>query len=475
MKVLFQYSENNWDIFYSIQLELIKNHILNNDEVFILDCNSGTKCLCKYILPKKSCLLCKTTKKMQLSMIGGSKITKLHLKYKQETGSELKIDSIEQLKGLKADNYDIGMSIASLLISMKRDPKLNITSQIKFDINNFYNEEIVYKNALLKLFGRKEFDRIYIFNGRYPHNKMTLRVAQAMNIEVYVYEKSEVMNKFVLYKNTYPHDITFVKRIIEEHWSKNDDLNSKERIVKSYYNNRILGKHPVVDFTKDQEKDYPLPLDKNKINIGIFISSEDEYESIPEWGKGVYNNQNEAIQMLIDYENWNQNIHFIIRVHPNLNYVDNYQTKYLNQIDNKLMTVISAGSKVSTYRLMEAVDIVLTYGSTVGIEACLKKIPSILCGRSMYEDLDGIVKPSSHEELCKIITQFAAGDKMWFDLEKGYLAALKYGWYLATYGEEFRHFKQLDRYDIKYIGKGKLLLRTIFNSKSVIRKILKKY
>jgi len=71
---------------------------------------------------------------------------------------------------------------------------------------------------------------------------------------------------------------------------------------------------------------------------------------------------------------------------------------------------------VDSYDIVSAADVVLTFGSTIGIEAAYYGKPSILLGRAVYEDLGSCYVPSSHDELMKLLSSSGI-------LPKNYLAA----------------------------------------------------
>ena len=78
-------------------------------------------------------------------------------------------------------------------------------------------------------------------------------------------------------------------------------------------------------------------------------------------------------------------------------------------------------------------DKVLTFGSTVGIEAVYWGTPSILAGIAFYKDLGGTYNPESHEILIQLLTS---------ELKpKNKQLALMYGYYYNTYGIQFKYYK----------------------------------
>jgi hypothetical protein len=69
----------------------------------------------------------------------------------------------------------------------------------------------------------------------------------------------------------------------------------------------------------------------------------------------------------------------------------------------KNITLIKSSSDVDSYGLLESSDLVLTYGSTMGLEATYWKIPSISLCCSLYHSLDCVYKPKSIQELTLLL------------------------------------------------------------------------
>ena len=133
-------------------------------------------------------------------------------------------------------------------------------------------------------------------------------------------------------------------------------------------------------------------------------------------------------------------IQFCLRTHPNLKGFDNSQTREIKQLAALYpnVLVISAEDTVDSYGLLAACDVALTFGSTIGVEACYWGKPSILAGRALYQFLDCCYKPNNHEELVAMIKS---------DLKpKPREESLKYGYWEARRGIPFEYFKQTSMY-----------------------------
>jgi hypothetical protein len=194
------------------------------------------------------------------------------------------------------------------------------------------------------------------------------------------------------------------------------------------------------NYLDKQEKDL-LPVNWNdKIeNLVLFTSSEDEFVSISdEWNLTLFKSQFEGIKFISDIISNLTNIHLYIRVHPNVEGMSNdYKTLLMKLSFNNNTTLINYDSPVSSYALLKKCNKVITFGSTVGIEAVFWGKPSILIGKSYYINLKGVIVPKTQDELVNLLTRRIddlpeAGD------------ALKYGYFMKTFGVEYQYYKPVD-------------------------------
>ena len=190
-------------------------------------------------------------------------------------------------------------------------------------------------------------------------------------------------------------------------------------------------------FTKEQSKELlPDNWRPSARNIVIYNSSEDEYEALGiEWKNPLYPNQLDAIKRIIASleQQRDGDIHVTLRMHPNNKDMAKSELDKWYGLESKILTVVHHDSPIDTYALLRNADTVLTFGSTVGIEAVFWSKPSVLAGLSAYRNLGGTYNPSSHEELIKLLlnNKLPLKDK---------LPAIMYGYYMNTYGIPFRYF-----------------------------------
>lgn len=398
----------DWISHLATDLEIAEKHIDNGDDVHIIQC-SGDLASCEpnpnhYSL---RCRLCKSKRNKGLDLI----------KLPEENRHELALDkfdqslkipdflSIQELKDFQINNVDIGMAVTSTLISMVREPSPDVQYYKQFINKNLALSLAVYNSMKYHLEEIKP-DVFYLFNGRYASLRPALRAAQKLKVKTYVHERAGVLQRYSLTEDTYPHDIEYQKNQIEQHWNDKRPIAEKEKLARQWFKERRGGKDQSWhSFTKSQIKgNLPDDFDPTKRNIAIFISSDDEFESIAGWENPIYKDQIGAINSIIN-DNIDENIRFYLRIHPNLKGLKNTQTRELSGLEAPNLTVIPAESSIDSYELMDACEKIITFGSTMGIESVFWGKTSILVGRALYENVGGCYVPKIHDELINMINQ----------------------------------------------------------------------
>ena len=189
----------------------------------------------------------------------------------------------------------------------------------------------------------------------------------------------------------------------------------------------------------------PTNWNPSRRNVAVFTSSEDEFAAIGDsWNNPLYETQLHGLRRIADSMESADGAHLYIRVHPNLKGIDNQHTRGLQRLVGNKLTIIPAHDPVSTYTLLQQCDTVLTFGSTVGIEATFWQKPSVLAGIALYRNLGATYNPRSHDELMGLLSRdLVARDP---------LPALKYGYHQATFGEPYQYYEPADDYLGRFNG-----------------------
>jgi hypothetical protein len=443
MKVFVFSAHSLWTPHYATELEIIENHILNGDDVFHFTCYGDLKAcdlnikhrfqVCLHCADQTNCgrrLLTGNVPSLPIIKLNGSEQNKI-----KEFVDHLSYNSIEEVQQVQYKNFDVGYAATASLISIFRDSKPDVKKYAEEIVNLMISSLEVYESTL-KYIARYKPDRTYAFNGRFAQMKAVLRASQSADIECYIHERGADMNKYDLWRNTTPHDIKYMVNLINDYWDK-ADKQVRTSIGENFYTERAKGvEQGWYSFTKHQDKVLPDNWDHKKKNIVIFNSYEDDFSYIgPEWTNPIYKDQLTGIKKIVEDLSCEKDIKVYLRVHPNLRDVDDESTRAIYSLNYENLTIVPADSKVSSYELLFNANCVITFGSTMGIEAVYWRIPSISLGKSFYYDMEATYNPPNHEELITLLKS---------DLKSiGYEQSLKFGYFYKTFGLSYNIYKPI--------------------------------
>lgn len=430
---------------YETELEIICNHQEKGDRVVQLICEKDLPaCDTNPFFEPEACERCISKRKNGYSSLPKTPIIKRFFNLNEEDKIRIKqtsksFESISELKKLKVDDYELGYSVASSIISYFRDPNPPLDPKW---VESYIIGCLGVYFSMVNYLKSNQTDLVYAFNGRLSHTKAVLQACKLMKVKCILHERGNSMPFYSLFENTSIHDLKNTQRLIVEAWENADPIERVER-ANQWFETRIGGKmENWFSFLESQTFELPENWDATKKNILICNSSEDEFASLnDEWKNHLYLNQTDGIRKIISDTKELENVHIYLRVHPHLAKVNNKDLSELLAIKSHHLTIIPASSLISTYNLVSHASQVITFGSTIGMEATYMGKPSILAGKSFYFNLGGTYEPSSHEELIRLLTS---------NIEpKPKEKALMFAYYFGTFGIRFKHYSPED------FGKGK--------------------
>lgn len=440
-----------WSPHYETDLELIQGHLDAGDRVHHVVCN-GALPSCDFIVgdnhsqgrptePRNfnRCVRCVARRQSGSSLLDG-KVERISLASAMPGTSPAlpAFPDLETLKRFRFEDFDAGQAVASSLISVFRDPFLD-PAPIERTVHALLDAAIRTYQATQRLVARLAIDRAYVFNGRFATSRAVLRAARSRGVPCFVHERGHDLHHYALYPNTTPHDLAYVKAEIERAWNSPVDEPARVETGSRFFTERAQGAtQSWYSFVSEQSAGrLPADWDPDKTNVAIFTSSEDEFAAVgPEWRNPIYPTQTQAIVSILGDERLRarSDVHVYVRMHPNLKGVANTDVARLRLVTSSAATIIPPESDVSTYTLLQACSRVLSFGSTVGIEAAYWGRASILAGRCLYEDLDATYRPTNHDEVVHLLLQDTLAPK-------SRTGAMKYGYYMKTFGIPFRFFR----------------------------------
>lgn len=357
-------------------------------------------------------------------------------------------NTIDDVKQISYKGINIGMGVVSSYVSMTRNLNPYFNKSNKKYIDASLRAAAVLTEATFCVVNSFEPDLILLFNGRYGGLRPIIEVSQKNGIKYKTLEctfsgKREIQRK-VTFENMLPHEIDGNSLLMEQYWNEYSGNLDKEILASEFFQRRRKAEMASDNiYTENQEPDLlPQNWNKNKRNFVIFNSSEDEFFCVGETFDKykLFESQIEGIHYLLQITRDDPEVHFYLRVHPNLKDI---KFKYASGLTKEFekypnITVIPSDSPISTYKLIDNCEKVLVFGSTAGVESTYWGKPVILLGGAFYYHLDVSYNPKNLNEL-KILLHEKLKPK-----EK--IGALKYALYI--YGERGVRYRNIN-YDYK--------------------------
>ena len=452
MKIFIFSTHIYWPNHRETELELIQNHLDQGDEVYRFYCNAHLP-VCDVNLEHSLdiCMECRDRR------IVGNKLLDGHILefplINKSIGNETQLISIpefhsaKELEQITIQNFDVGYAVLCSVCTILREPNPDFRVH-KTLMDDFARSSIEVYFSTIDYIKRYKPDLIYVFNGRFAHTKAIWRASQYMGVNCIIHERGYNKDHYELFSNTTPHDKDYMLSCMIEAWSKADpELRNKK--AEEFYRNRWGGQEQGwFSFITNQKRGaLPSDWDESKRNIVIFHTSEDEFANVgPEWKNYLYETQIEGIKKILTDTQKNDDIHFYLRVHPNLTGINNTEMRAIKELHFDNLTVIEPDSPISSYDLLFNCEKVISFGSTMGIEAAYWEKPSIQLGHAYYNDLAVTYRPLTHKKAIDlIISKLSPLDK------KG---AMIYGYYFNTFGIPFKHYRPISLFDGLYRGKN---------------------
>lgn len=440
-KILFFSNQGLSPFHLAVELEILNN--LKKDkknEIIVLSCNAQLKgCFYNPTKNPLACALCESRSNTFHKKQGTKTTTLKNLNViKQNTPS---INSLEQLESLEYNGINIGKGVASSFISISRDYSVENPKHF-LKIQALHIQAIDACNSFMEALKRYKPNEVYLFNGRFAETHVLIQLCKKNKIPYYTHEAASTGN-YLVFKNSLPHSILYRKDLMREIWEK-ENVAYREKVANDFYRRKRMGTFNETNKHTENQQLNTLPKTWNasKINIVLFNSSEDEMKVIDEWKHNYYTSQNQVIKKLCSAFLDQQQFHFTLRVHPNLGTVDNQQSREITNMTYRNLSIIQPRDKTDSYALIENSDLVISFGSTIGVEATYLQKPSIMFGRTFYEDENATYNPKSFDELFTFIRSKLS--------PKPKESTFRYGYFMSKFGTSFSDLKYKNHNDVSF-------------------------
>lgn len=289
--------------------------------------------------------------------------------------------NISMLKDIDVLGVKPGAALANEITTLTKNRDLDLNKNKRL-VGVLVESYLQVYNAVTKFIIVNSVDRIFLFNGRFLHERAVWDAARTQGVQVVLFETTR--NRYFLRKEGF-HSRTNNQKVMLEHW-ENSDLNLKKRleIGSKYFSELRSRSRP---FFMETTKDLKI----SKPYFVYFSSSDDEAVGFwDEWNEPL-GEQIECVRRLQKIFDSQNRYELIVRLHPNLkNKSDNQKHGWLSIKDSESSRLIGPEEPVSSYELLDNSVGSITFGSTIGLESAFALKPSLVIADCGY-DLLGVV------------------------------------------------------------------------------------
>jgi len=401
-KILFFAPHGNWHLHHQVDAAISSSLQLRGAEVLFVYCGRVFK-ECPNARGKET--FCKVCLSESKNIVNFFKVPSIALSSVLQEKDYIRCSQwTESLKGnelldAKFEGKDLGEYVNSgvcsyLLISK---PDFSEEKTIKIYKNFLYNAALV-KISYDKLIKKMQPDHIVCFHAKISHYSVFFELARQDNIPVLVHERGSIDDSFMFLENGHE-GLPAGRPEAMSKWKEIPLSHEECKKVKKLLKEREDGKnHAIPAFYRSNHLQFgelrkSLRLPKDSIVIAVFLASD--------WELGMYKelciNFTSIIIAIKDIiknlAKW-PDVYIVFRHHPNV-VGDNHtgftflkQLFHLNRTRPETVRVIMPKEKITSYELMWFADAVISFGSTAGVEAILRGLPTVSNVDIIYNFLD---------------------------------------------------------------------------------------
>lgn len=354
---------------------------------------------------------------------------------------------IKQLKREKFEGFSIGIHVTSSLVSKLGDANPPLDSY-KILLKQMLQSWVSVYEATKKLIDQYAVEEVYIFNGRFLNYGAVESAARCKNLKIYFHERGSDIGRYFL-KNYKPHNFNEVQKDILKNWENELNTPLKVSLAESYFHSLSVHDNAAWESAAIKQKIGFSPfINPDKFNIVYYASSDDEFVAVDEYyEKFEWEDQLAALTRLIEESMKYEDVELHIRLHPYLINKSLGEISRWHELGHKYKNInlISERSEYDSYQILKQSDLVVSAGSTVGIEAVFWGKPSILIAPSLYDKLGACYIARDGASLSELIKN---RKNLVVESQK----SLPYGYFMARFGEKFTHYKAQNHFSGQFMG-----------------------
>ena len=392
-------------------------------EIWFSYCNKAIRSCCSNPLGKVTrctkCMLLRQIFQFQNRDFYFVKLPRLldETKKRLETTIEkITINSEEDLRKLKFDGFDVGLAIASYLLSHSDSDDIRI--DVIFDkkqLTRAIIELMICFYSSIRLINEIQPEKIILTNGRCMEQRAFLRAAQQSKIPFISVEgafKKDLLGNYKNWRYGYIengsiHDLAKWEDEIESFWDAGSS--DKKLIAKDWFEKSGCPETgtKINEFVSGKIKGSVSGLIfSGKPIVSIYSSTWAERGALSdEWDSPFgYKQVDILIRFFETVKDLHGNYDFVLRFHPNQRTVLKEVRKILNILPSIVQYVLP-DDPVDSYELLRKSHVVVTVGSTIGAEAAYWNKPSLSLAPAIYRRLGIAFFPRTEAQILDFIQQ----------------------------------------------------------------------
>jgi hypothetical protein len=255
------------------------------------------------------------------------------------------------------------------------------------ELNPYYISYIDTKAMCEDMICRHKPFEIILFNGRWPDQVGINEVARKYKIPTNHIEAGFPTTSRWFYEKFQTNDLRAIDQYLKQSFENTPDLDDKESFASAWAQLQANSVTENPYLRKQQRID--TAEKKTHSSCAIFTSSIDEFYSNLPFDDCGWGTQENAIRRIVTAVE-SQKIDVTVRLHPNLgnkSWVDVIST-YI-EFKSLNCRVIYPWESHSSYNLIDSSDLVMTWGSTIGLEAAYSGKRVAFFGPTIYRSLLG--------------------------------------------------------------------------------------
>jgi len=237
-----------------------------------------------------------------------------------------------------------------------------------------------FKTLLIVKVSKEQIDYLVTSNGRDLTSSAIVLAARKHGVKVRLLEVNP-LNDTILQFEESPHSVKESWRLLQAYF----DLKADNELVTNYFENRLNRNLPMPIYSPKTSKVEVLErlslLAKHEKIVTFFSSSEHEAPPLQEWG-GPHYFFKDQIQVLTFIQKicMKQQLRLIVRRHPNsissVSLQDSEERSWSSLINDTNIIYLSPSEEINSYDLIKLSTLVLTWASTIALEAAYLGVPS---------------------------------------------------------------------------------------------------